>query len=523
MTLYTYLSSYNNRGIPTRVNLDSDNQNIMNNATSSLVTESLAFLPGGQTIVDVHPDWMRNSDISTVDDCEITLTFLDEGAGYKNGLSYFVYDKANPPSRCVDIDEVFIVFPNCSKVFSGGSMVSGYTMQLAYNVTSHTITNGRRFASGFDYIFPAGKGIGFIIHANKWTGDGSSGAYLRTGTGMFTSNPVLNPEPLESLRHHAVNYKSVVDPTKIVYGFEDIRRTKGNCDHDFNDLTFFITPSPLTAIDTTYNSTTSQVFQGVFLCEDLLNKPTADLDYNDLGGTYKVTETISSDKITSILFELNVACRGASLNHNFGVIVPNIKNMQDVHIYKEHYRSAENTEFSEITSDIIGQGTDKIPIIIDTKEFLPNGSIWATNTIKDTAIQTPSLVKLRIDFGGDGVERSELNGMYFPYNFYLDVFRGDKPMWSLFSDQDYSDVSEEYTNMGINTLKKILILENITSFRFPFEKQPFGRVYHKYKSFLCNNPYYRNWYKTDFVKTGLLYPDIEDLSYVHTWNPLLLA
>ena len=59
----------------------------------------------------------------------------------------------------------------------------------------------------------------------------------------FCSNDVLNPEVDPKLKKHAVliNY---TPENKVLIGFEDVDRTRGDCDHDFNDVIVYATVTP---------------------------------------------------------------------------------------------------------------------------------------------------------------------------------------------------------------------------------------------------------------------------------------
>ena len=272
MPLYTFLSTYDTTGYPSNINVDDKSQNIHKSIGQTLIDDIHITFPENRTLVDTHPNWIKKSDIRTIDTCEITLTFIHEGAGYKNGLSYYIYDLESPPTRFPDVGHIYVVFPNASMNGSGGSMNTGDTMKIPYSVTSLTVQNGIRFGQTFDYVFPKNKGIAFVLHANRWR----SGE-LNVGHSMYSSDPVLNPESSETLKHHFINYISPVDPTMIIYGVEDIKRTRTS-DHDFNDLVFSVNPSPMSAIDTSsYNSRTDVIFEGTTLAEDLLALQETDL------------------------------------------------------------------------------------------------------------------------------------------------------------------------------------------------------------------------------------------------------
>lgn len=159
------------------------------------------------------------STISLTEDAEVFVTFIHEGAGYKNSFGYFVFDPNNPPQTAAEVSEI-IVFPN-----------------LSY---PH-LTNGHRLSLG---VFPANTHIGFFIAANGfWFDTGVK----PTQVPYYYSLQNLNPEADPSLRQHLVLlYDEEV--SEVILGFEDLPRTWG--DNDFNDAVFSVKTTPETAIDT---------------------------------------------------------------------------------------------------------------------------------------------------------------------------------------------------------------------------------------------------------------------------------
>ena len=161
----------------------------------------------------------EGSNISLVEEGEVFVTFIHEGAGYKNSFGFFTFDKNNPPTSHDQISET-IIFPN-----------------LSY---PH-LTNGHRLSLG---IFPAGTNIGFFIAANAFWYD--------TGVKNFASPYYyslkdLNPDPTALKQHNVLLFDDEVD--EVIIGFEDLPRSWG--DNDFNDAVFSVKSTPATAIDTT--------------------------------------------------------------------------------------------------------------------------------------------------------------------------------------------------------------------------------------------------------------------------------
>ncbi|OYU95262.1 MAG: hypothetical protein CFE21_13245 [Bacteroidetes bacterium B1(2017)] len=166
--------------------------------------------------------------IKLVDSCEVFVTFVSEGAGYKNVLFYYTYNVNNPPASLSDIDDYNVIFPNASFAGSGGGLVSGNKVKLGN--------------------FPAGTVIGYGIASDGWKG-GSNGFNGATeGLWKVFGDKNLNPESNASLKEHMVLLNDETNH-RYIMGFEDIKRDVSGCDHDFNDVLFYTTANPFTAIE----------------------------------------------------------------------------------------------------------------------------------------------------------------------------------------------------------------------------------------------------------------------------------
>ncbi|MBE1298604.1 MAG: LruC domain-containing protein [Alteromonadaceae bacterium] len=159
------------------------------------------------------------STISLVEDAEVFVTFIHEGAGYRNSFGFFTFPTGNPPTTKDEVD-VTIVFPNLSYPH----MANGHRVSLG----NHS----------------AGTTIGFFIAANGyswWSG------VKENRIPYYYSLSDLNPEHTAELRQHVVLlYDDEVQ--EVIMGFEDLPRTWG--DNDFNDAVFSVKATPTTAIDT---------------------------------------------------------------------------------------------------------------------------------------------------------------------------------------------------------------------------------------------------------------------------------
>lgn len=208
-------------------------------------------------------------------DSQISITFVDEGAGYKNSLGYFNYAQGafdnlsfgdidlNNSGR-ISINELGaldgvntgLVFPNASKVGAGGNLLAGDTTVLG---------GGSITQSGADYlmqdgdIFQAGTSMGFLVMANAWTGSEVQGWDGAAGDpATYYSLDFLNPENLSTAtldtassnsRHTAMMFADT-GKNEIIMGFEDLDRRYGS-DDDFNDAVFIVRSDPATSLQET--------------------------------------------------------------------------------------------------------------------------------------------------------------------------------------------------------------------------------------------------------------------------------
>lgn len=215
---YNYLGSYTSDGTP----LYFAPSDVISNETMTLVHNAL---PEGYPVPTYNPQYISSgydTDIILEDSADVWVTFVDEGAGYKNVLGFYTYNINNPLTTTPPASAITIIFPNVSKAGSGGSLVAGNKVKIG--------------------TFPANTGIGFILIADGWR----NGA-VSNGNWKVYSNPNFNPETNPSLRYHNVLISDSSNQ-RVILGFEDIRRDNSSCDNDFNDALFYISANPYTAI-----------------------------------------------------------------------------------------------------------------------------------------------------------------------------------------------------------------------------------------------------------------------------------
>ena len=221
---YNYLGSYTSNGTPLYLENPGD---VVSIETQEMISNSL---PESYPVPDYNPHYISSgydTDVIIDELADVWVTFVSEGAGYKNVLGFYTYDINNPSSTVPQPEDVTIIFPNASALGSGGGLQVGDKVKIG--------------------TFEAGTGIGWVLLANGWNSNTSTVMY---GNWQLYSNPDYNPEANPDLRHHNVLLNDP-DNELVILGFEDIRRDYGSCDNDFNDAVFYVTASPFDAIRST--------------------------------------------------------------------------------------------------------------------------------------------------------------------------------------------------------------------------------------------------------------------------------
>jgi LruC domain-containing protein len=259
--------------------------------------------------------------------CDVWVSFVTEGAGYRNSLGFFTFPSNNPPTSVSQITPHKIIMPNTSLVGSSGGMVSGDKVYIGQ--------------------FPANTTIGWFIVADGWTTAGN----VSTNKPVYYSIPSLNPEVAANKKKHSILvYDSIEE--KLLVGFEDLPRENGS-DEDFNDLIFYAKANPVEAIDIidvppidtpvdtdgdgvsdtfddyptdpelAYNNYTfTENGWGTLAFEDLWpNK--GDYDFNDMVLSYNINQiTNGQNKVKKIGMTYKLRAIGARYANGFAVELP---------------------------------------------------------------------------------------------------------------------------------------------------------------------------------------------------------
>lgn len=311
------MSSYDANGVPNNLEVPGDN------VSTALLNDINGALPNsGGDAPNVAASGA--SDATIVQQSQVWVTFVSEGAGFTNTLGYYVYNTNNPPASPNDIDSIFVIFPNASLLNSGGGLQAGDKVCLG--------------------VFPAGVSIGWVLLQNAFKDN-----VVKTDRTKLFSTDEWNPESNPALRPHNVQ---LVDPNRqlVVVGFEDVNRENPQCDNDFNDCIFYYTANPFSGLDNsnTYglvpcadtdgdgvddcndeypndpNKVADNDYQGTLAYEDLWPHE-GDYDFNDMVFDYDITQTINaSNQVVSINGTFTLKAIGAGFNNGFGIQLDNV-------------------------------------------------------------------------------------------------------------------------------------------------------------------------------------------------------
>lgn len=306
--------------------------------TSAFLSDVNFAFPEGVKVPVSHPEYLQQGaaeEILLSDSAEVWLTFLHEGAGYRNSFGYYVLRPGENASSASSLDKR-VLFPNASLRGSGGSLVAGDKIRLG--------------------SFPRGTRIGFFVVADGWNGSrvDTSGAKP-----VYYSRSALNPEADESKRQHMAMLLHQ-GTGKVAMGFEDLNRSSTDCDNDFNDVMFTVSWNPFVAVSPDqfvplpgrtdsdkdgiadnvdeYPADPTRAFTrwfpaqgswGTLAFEDLWPR-TGDYDFNDMVVRYRVKETRSSNlSVRDIDYVALPMAAGASLRSGLAVKIGVLASMPE--------------------------------------------------------------------------------------------------------------------------------------------------------------------------------------------------
>ena len=495
------LGGFNWRGVPDYLT-DPDN------VSSEFLNDVNASIPENAPVPEFNPNYLAaGNQINTLleEPGDVWVTFVHEGAGYRNVLAFFSYESNNPPQSVNDIDSVTVVFPNVSYQGSGGGLNSGDKVYLGH--------------------FPAGTEIAWVLFANGWQGE------ITQGHMQVYSIPEFNPEPDPLLQQHNVLlYDGARDLT--VLGFEDLNRA-GNCDNDFNDALFYVTSNPRTAIvntsveEITYtgndsdgdgvndpvdsypddpdrafnNFHPSQDTYGSLSFEDLW-PARGDYDFNDLVVDYQFTEIMNAENmVVELEVDLILKASGASYENAFGFemdISPSL-------VSSVTGNSITGTMSTFLESGLEANQDKAVVIAFDNVYSLvsrPSGYYY--NTQENAPYVTPDTLRLFVAFT-EPLDPQIVGTP--PYNPFMvvnqdrarEVHLADHAPTTLAAGSDYFDSADDHSSVnGYYRTSNSLpwALDIVETLDYPVEKATINSAHIYFESWaISSGSSWSDWYK----------------------------
>lgn len=264
MSEYNYLGNWDYHGVPNYL------ENTDDIISPELIARINTSLPSKGDVSVHSPHYLANTHTRNViikssdpgfSGADIWVTFITEGAGYRNVLGYYWYDLHDDlivPSKLVDsvyvpmtyddkdqLDEngksilhKTCIFPNTSLKRSGGKLKPGNKVKILYDPENPSTK------------FPNNVGVGFFLIPDGWN----------YGSNNFTNKPNIVYSDREFNSHNpdvdgniqVILFQDLensnLDQSEFILGFEDIMRPGG--DSDYNDLVVKITIDPEDVYDT---------------------------------------------------------------------------------------------------------------------------------------------------------------------------------------------------------------------------------------------------------------------------------
>lgn len=511
---------------------------------STLLADLNASLPESTDVSSVHPDYMGSAAVTTVNmvkKSDIYITFLHEGADFKNSLAYYIYNTNTPPQSVSDIKNATYVFPNAS---TGGLLNALYTGD---RVKIEDV--------------PEGKSIGFILLQNAWKAnqgpkkgkdDYSHLHGVKTDVQKFYSHTAFNPESTASKKKHTVMLYD--DESKVfLMGFEDLNRQSSSSnggattDNDFNDLVILISSVTPDGISTNgvpgiarandpdndgvrdpfdeYPNDPNLAYNNYYPGKDTYgtlafedNWPaTGDYDLNDLVIKYNYKLALNSaNKVVEIDANYKVAASGAANKNGFGVELPFGPSV--VSEVTGHQISAAST--IQFAANGVEEGQTKAVIIpFDSQDniLVNTDKDPYVNTLMDKDKVNPGVIQMKIKLSTP-TEIEIKNETFNPflisngrrgYEVHLPGFKptnkADRLLFGTAADHS-SEASNRYYLTAENWPWALNFTEE---FQYPVE---FQRIDKGYLHFLewaqSGGKTYTDWYKgtgADYRNTSYIY------------------
>lgn len=494
--------------------------------------------PENKSVTEHHPSFLVNdaeTDLIFTDSAEVIVTFLHEGAGYKNTFAYYTYDPKNPPSSVDDIDNLTIIFPNSSYYKSGGSLLSGDRVKLKYGVGTSNVSTK----------FPAGTALGWAVVADGWKVAKNNKGSLSDGNAIYYSEKTLNADKAQ----HVVLLYDDVDKV-LLLGAEDLNRNEKDTDHDFNDIVFKVTVSDPNAIELAnivkvddgkdpdadkdgvtdsydhYPSDPSKAFNTYHPSKAGVNTLAfedrwpleGDYDFNDLVVDYRVNQVMNAkNQVVELDAEFTFRAAGAAFTNAFAFELP-IPASSVASVTGAHFVDP-NGSFNYIKRNANGTeaGQDKAVIFVSDDVGALLG--YLVNTNESDAKAEAKTVKLTVTFtepqnkadfvppynpfivtnldslsvSATGEERAGNRGREVHLANHAPTQLADMSLFGTLDDQSISEDGQWYVTQG-NKLPWALHIPE--SFDYLIEKEEVSAGYTHFVDWVnSGGGSYADWYK----------------------------
>ncbi len=213
-TVYDSIGSFDNLGGPK----DTVSPDPISTSLTSFIGSNL---PEGQNLTKNHPELFSSTasaDLHILNNTQVFITFVSEGAGSKNTLGFYTYPTGNPPLKPTEITKITYFIGNAQYLYAGGSLHPGEKINIG--------------------SFSAGTSIGFALLKDAWD---PSTHKINSSAVHFLSTDALNPENDPAFKRHVVLF---VNEGKTLISFEDTDRAIGGSDNDCNDVVIYATQEP---------------------------------------------------------------------------------------------------------------------------------------------------------------------------------------------------------------------------------------------------------------------------------------
>lgn len=482
---YYYMGSYStgtNAGLPSYL------ENPGDVITQQFLDDVNASLPENSPVPVNNPSYLtvgNELDVVIDDVSDIWITFITEGAGYRNALGYYVFDTDNPPASVNDIDSIFVVLPNASLDGAGGKLQAGDKVKLG--------------------TFDGGQTISWVLFQNAWTGTGvnvnATKYYSRIDFNTNESDP--------SKRQHTVQLADI-GRQLLLNGFEDQTRSNGGSDNDFNDLVFYVTANPwenvniggippVTPEEDCDNDGVSDesddfpcdpvravrnTYTGTLAYEDLWPSQ-GDYDFNDMVVDYEIDHILNgANQLVEIEADWTVRAIGAGYENGFGFafdgLSPSVISSVNGHNLTKNL-------ISNTSTGVEAGQTDATIITFDNVfDVMPNPGTKFVNTVVGETTVAPVTVSQTIVFTTPQVQAQVGLPPYNPFIFVngdrgREVHLADKMPTDLVDNSyfgihgDATDLNSGYTYKTANGLPWAINISE--SFDYPIEYTPVNEAY----------------------------------------------